>query len=139
MEKSMNKTIYILQASEEPIEDGKKFLIPESLRELLPNKLRLVRSALRLHGKNCLYVFTESEWEIFYNKLGELPKDNYQARKLMDFYLGSEYETDITDGELFVPQSLLIYMDCETASALYVSYAPKDMEHRNSDYLLWGN
>ena len=135
MKNILNNTIYTLQFVHE--NDSKVLALPQALRDILPDKVRLTRSISRKH---CLHLFTEYEWEVFQSKLKALPQDNIQVRKLMEFYIGIEYEADIRDGFLHIPQNLLDYIAVDdSVRAVYVSRIPEETEHHYSNYLLWTN
>jgi len=84
------------------IDEKGRLIVPAKLREELGKKFVITKG---LDG--CLFVYNETEWAVFEEKLKTLPLTNKEARFFVRFFLAgaSEAETD-KQGRILVPENL---------------------------------
>lgn len=59
---------------------------------------------------NCLFVYPNSEWKIFEEKLKTLPITNANARKFVRFFLAGAVECNVDkQGRILIPNNLRNY------------------------------
>ena len=79
-----------------------RLIVPAKFREELGEHFIMTKGI-----DKCLYIYPRSEWEIFENKLRELPLANANARRFTRFFLSGAVECDTDNqGRIIIPQSL---------------------------------
>ena len=77
--------------------------MPSRLREQLGDMFYVTKGF-----DNCLFVFDETGWLSFEEKLRALPMDNAGARKLSRFFLSGASRADVDkQGRILLPASLI--------------------------------
>ncbi len=75
-------------------------------RLIIPSKLRIDDTKALVISRgldNCLYIYTEDEWDVFMNKLEELGDKN-DIRKLKRYFAANAEDIDMDDqGRIVVP------------------------------------
>ncbi|MEE1312522.1 MAG: division/cell wall cluster transcriptional repressor MraZ [Lachnospiraceae bacterium] len=92
-----------------------RLIIPAKFREELGENFVLTRG---LDG--CLFVFTETEWSIFENKLRQLPVTfNKEARQYVRFFTtgASTIQLD-KQGRILIPQTLREFADIKKEAVI---------------------
>ena len=79
-----------------------RLIIPSKFREVLGEEFVVTKG---LDG--CLFVFDNSEWSAFENKLKTLPITNKDARKFVRFFLAGAASVEVDkQGRILIPASL---------------------------------
>ena len=93
-----------------------RIIIPVKFREALEEGESFV---VTKGFDGCLYAYAPKEWDEFEKRLGELPLDNADARKLTRFFLGgaSDAEPD-RQGRVLLPESLLNHADIQSEAVV---------------------
>lgn len=90
-----------------------KHSIDEKGRMAVPAKFRpeLARAAVITRGlDHCLYVFTQSEWEVMAQKIKALPMTSANARAFQRLMLAGAVEVEFdAQGRVLVPEYLRTY------------------------------
>ena len=91
------------------LDDKCRVTIPSKYREKLGNLFVLTKG---LDG--CLFIYALNEWNLFEQKLKNLPLTNTNARKLVRFFLSGAVEcTFDKQGRILIPQNLRVYSQIE--------------------------
>ena len=86
-----------------------RLIVPSKFRESLGQTFVMTKG---LDG--CLFMFPLNEWEIFENRLRQLPFSNKSARTFVRFFTAGASESSIDkNGRTLVPQNLRKYADLE--------------------------
>ncbi|MGL4798162.1 MAG: division/cell wall cluster transcriptional repressor MraZ [Cellulosilyticaceae bacterium] len=91
------------------LDDKSRVIVPAKYREQLSEQFVLTKG---LDG--CLFVYSQSEWTSFEEKLKALPLTNTNARKFVRFFLAGavECQTD-KQGRILIPSHLKVYSEIE--------------------------
>ena len=82
-----------------------RLIVPAKFREGLGEHFIVTKGIDR-----CLYIYPRSEWEVFEEKLRQLPLANADARRFTRFFLSGAVECDVDNqGRIIIPQSLRNY------------------------------
>ena len=82
-----------------------RLIVPAKFREGLGEHFIVTKGIDR-----CLYIYPRSEWEVFEEKLRQLPLANADARRFTGFFLSGAVECDVDNqGRIIIPQSLRNY------------------------------
>ncbi|GFI62380.1 transcriptional regulator MraZ [Clostridiales bacterium] len=82
-----------------------RLIIPAKFRDGLGEHFIVTKGIDR-----CLYIYPRSEWEVFEEKLRQLPLANTDARRFTRFFLSGAVECDVDNqGRIIIPQSLRSY------------------------------
>ena len=86
--------------------DGKfRLIVPSKFRDELRGKCVIARSL-----DKCLTIYTMEEWQVFMDKLDQLPTSNPNSRRVRRHFHSSAAECDIDkQGRLTIPQELREY------------------------------
>ncbi|MGL4736838.1 MAG: division/cell wall cluster transcriptional repressor MraZ [Cellulosilyticaceae bacterium] len=91
------------------LDDKGRVIVPSKYREKLGACFVLTKG---LDG--CLFVYTQSEWEAFEQKLKALPLTNTGARKFVRFFLAGAVECSADkQGRILIPNHLRVYSEIE--------------------------
>jgi MraZ protein len=83
--------------------------IPAKLREDLEEKFYLTKGL-----DNCLFLFPETEWKIFEEKLKQLPLTNKDARAFVRLFFAGACECSLDkQGRINIPQNLIEHSKIE--------------------------
>lgn len=97
-----------------------RICIPVRFREALTESFVVTKGF-----DGCLYAFAPEEWDIFDEKLRQLPLDNADARKLSRFFLGGAVDAEPDkQGRILLPQNLLDHADIKK-EAVVVGVGPR--------------
>lgn len=82
-----------------------RLIVPAKFREILGEEFVVTKGM-----DGCLFVFANSEWEAFAEKLHDLPMINKEARQFTRFFLAGadSVQTDKT-GRILIPSNLRDY------------------------------
>ena len=84
------------------IDDKARLVLPSKFREELGDSFIVTRG---LEG--CLFVYSQTEWKIFEDKLRTFPLTNKDARALIRFFLAGAMECEIDkQGRFLIPSNL---------------------------------
>lgn len=84
------------------IDEKGRLIVPAKLREELGKKFVVTKG---LDG--CLFVYNETEWTAFEEKLKTLPLTNKEARFFVRFFLAGASEAEMDkQGRILVPENL---------------------------------
>ncbi len=84
-----------------------RMIVPAKFREALGNDFVVTQG---LDG--CLFVFPNSEWQVFEEKLRGLPVSNKDARKFTRFFLAGAASVELdSQGRILLPAVLRNYAD----------------------------
>ena len=90
-----------------------KHTVDEKGRMAVPAKFRpeLAHAAVITRGlDHCLYVFTQSEWEVMAQKIKALPMTNANARAFQRLMLAGAVEVEFdSQGRVLIPEYLRTY------------------------------
>jgi len=91
------------------IDSKKRLSLPVKFRGELGHKVIVTKGV-----ENCLVVYTEKEWEIMSQKLGNLPISQGEARSFTRHLLASAAEIDLDKlGRILIPDYLKEYAGLE--------------------------
>ncbi|MHC1747406.1 MAG: division/cell wall cluster transcriptional repressor MraZ [Cellulosilyticaceae bacterium] len=91
------------------LDDKARVIIPSKYREKLGTDFILTKG---LDG--CLFIYPQSEWSLFEQKLKTLPLTNENARKFVRFFLAGAVEcTTDKQGRILIPNNLRVYSHIE--------------------------
>ncbi len=92
------------------VDSKNRIIIPSKLRESLGEAVIISKG---LDG--CLYIYPESEWKVFEEKLKSLPMTNKNARAFVRFfYSGATEINPDKSGRALIPKSLMEYANIKT-------------------------
>jgi len=87
------------------IDNKGRLIIPAKFREELGDTFVITKGL-----DNCLFVYPNSEWKIFEEKLKTLPITNANARKFVRFFLAGAVECNVDkQGRILIPNNLRTY------------------------------
>ncbi|HOQ16551.1 MAG TPA: division/cell wall cluster transcriptional repressor MraZ [Defluviitaleaceae bacterium] len=87
------------------IDNKGRLIIPAKFREELGDTFVITKGL-----DNCLFVYPNSEWKIFEEKLKTLPITNANARKFVRFFLAGAVECNVDkQGRILIPNNLRNY------------------------------
>lgn len=91
------------------LDDKSRVIVPAKYREQLGSEFILTKG---LDG--CLFIYSQTEWTSFEQKLKTLPLTNTNARKFVRFFLAGAVECN-TDkqGRILIPSHLKVYSEIE--------------------------
>ncbi len=94
-----------------------KHSLDEKGRVIVPSKYREKLGEIFILTKGldgCLFIYPLSEWNLFEQKLKQLPLTNTNARKFVRFFLSgaTECNTD-KQGRILIPNHLRVYSEIE--------------------------
>lgn len=79
-----------------------RLIIPSKFREVLGDGFVVTKGM-----DGCLFVFTDSEWQAFAEKLHSLPMIDKEARQFTRFFLAGAAEVEVDkQGRILIPQVL---------------------------------
>lgn len=79
-----------------------RLIIPSKFREVLGDGFVVTKGM-----DGCLFVFTDSEWQAFAEKLHTLPMIDKEARQFTRFFLAGAAEVEVDkQGRILIPQVL---------------------------------
>ena len=91
------------------IDSKKRLALPVKFRGELGSKVIITKGV-----ENCLVIYTEKEWEVISQKLGNLPMSQGEARSFTRHLLASATEVMLDKlGRILIPDYLKIYADLE--------------------------
>ncbi len=91
------------------IDNKKRLALPAKFRGELGAKVIITKGV-----ENCLVVYTEKEWEVMSQKLGNLPISQTEARSFTRHLLASATEVELDKlGRILVPDYLKEYSGLE--------------------------
>ena len=86
-----------------------RVIIPTKLRDGLGDSFVISKG---LDG--CLYIYENSEWESFEEKLSSLPMTNAKVRSFVRFFTGGADSVEVDkQGRILIPQSLRKHAELE--------------------------
>lgn len=89
------------------IDSKKRLALPSKFRGELGGKVIVTKGI-----ENCLVVYTQKEWEIMSQKLGNLPMAQVEARSFARIILASAMEISLDKlGRILIPDYLKQYAD----------------------------
>lgn len=89
------------------VDDKGRMIVPSKLREQLGLSFVVTKGMDR-----CLYAYPNNEWEIFENKLRQLPTTNPKARQFVRVFLGSAVDCEVDNqGRINIPKTLRDYAE----------------------------
>lgn len=89
------------------LDSKNRLTIPAKLRTELGEKPVLTRGL-----DNCLFIYPNRDWQLFMEKLRQLPLGQAKARNFKRFILSGASEIDIDEmGRVLIPESLKKYSD----------------------------
>jgi len=89
------------------IDSKKRLALPIKFRGELGTKIIITKGV-----ENCLVVYTEKEWEVMSQKLGNLPISQLEARSFTRHLLASATEVSLDKlGRILIPDYLKEYAD----------------------------
>lgn len=89
------------------IDNKKRLALPVKFRGELGNKVIITKGI-----ENCLVVYTEKEWEVMSQKLGNLPMAQTEARSFARIILSGAMEVMLDKlGRILIPDYLKDYSD----------------------------
>jgi len=89
------------------IDSKKRLALPVKFRGELGTKVIVTKGV-----ENCLVVYTEKEWEVMSQKLGNLPISQIEARSFTRHLLASATEVSLDKlGRILIPDYLKKYSD----------------------------
>jgi len=92
------------------LDSKKRLSLPSKFRKELGKKIVITRGL-----DQCLFVYSESEWKKFSNKLSELSMGQADSRAFNRFLLGGAVEVDIDgSGRILIPDFLKEFADLGT-------------------------
>ncbi|HOA80288.1 MAG TPA: division/cell wall cluster transcriptional repressor MraZ [Defluviitaleaceae bacterium] len=87
------------------IDNKGRLIIPAKFREELGDSFVVTKGL-----DSCLFVYPNSEWRIFEEKLRSLPITNSNARKFVRFFLAGAVECNVDkQGRILIPNNLRTY------------------------------
>ncbi|RKD27663.1 MraZ protein [Caminicella sporogenes DSM 14501] len=96
------------------IDNKGRINIPSKFREKLSERFFITKGL-----DNCLFVFPESEWNIFEEKLKRLPLTNRNARAFVRLFFSGATQCSIDkQGRVTIPQNLREYGKLEKEIAI---------------------
>lgn len=82
-----------------------RLIVPAKFREILGEEFVVTKGM-----DGCLFVFANSEWEVFAEKLHDLPMINKEARQFTRFFLaGADSVQTDKMGRILIPSNLRDY------------------------------
>ena len=94
-----------LGESQHTIDNKGRLIIPAKFREELGDSFVVTKGL-----DSCLFVYPNSEWRIFEEKLRSLPITNSNARKFVRFFLAGAVECNVDkQGRILIPNNLRTY------------------------------
>lgn len=91
------------------LDEKSRVIIPAKYREKLEGEFILTKG---LDG--CLFIYPQSEWVLFEQKLKQLPLTNVAARKFVRFFLSGAIECSADkQGRILIPNHLRVYSEIE--------------------------
>ena len=84
------------------LDDKNRLTLPKKFKEELGKKLVLTRGL-----DNCIYLYSQKEWEVLYQKLKDLPFTDQDSRAFMRFMFSGAAEVEVDkSGRILIPESL---------------------------------
>ncbi len=91
------------------IDDKSRLIIPSKFRAKLGESFIVTRGI-----ENCLYAYSESDWQAIVNKLETLPFTKKDARNFMRFFLSGATEAEFDkQGRIKITSPLINYANIE--------------------------
>ena len=88
--------------------------MPAKFRELLGEQFVVTKGF-----DGCLFVFSESGWEAFEEKLQALPMDKPEARMLGRFFIAGAIDAEVDkQGRILIPANLLAHAKIEKEAVI---------------------
>ena len=79
-----------------------RMIVPSKLRDALGSSFVITRGM-----DPCLLAYPNDEWELFEEKLNQLPRTNKKARDLKRYFVGSAVDCEIdSQGRILLPSNL---------------------------------
>lgn len=86
-----------------------RLIIPSKFRDILGDTFVITKG---LDG--CLFVYDNSEWKLFEEKLKSLPLTNKDARQFVRFFLAGAAEVEVDkQGRILIPSTLRDFAEVE--------------------------
>jgi MraZ protein len=84
-----------------------RLIVPSKFREVLGDGFVVTKGM-----DGCLFVFTNSEWQVFAEKLHSLPMIDKEARQFTRFFLAGAAEVEVDkQGRILIPAVLREFAD----------------------------
>src|SRR5699024_10408666 len=91
------------------IDQKGRIIIPSKFRDALGENFVLTRGL-----DNCLFIYTQDEWEILEEKISKLPLTRKDARRFSRFFFSGAIECEVDkQGRINVPNPLKTYSKLE--------------------------
>jgi MraZ protein len=91
-----------------------RLIIPAKFREALGDEFVVTKGF-----DECLFVFSEEEWDAFEAKLQALPMDKKEARILERFFLAGAIDAEVDkQGRILIPSNLLQHAKIEKEAVI---------------------